>query len=315
MTKEQKDTLFARTTSVGFSILAFIIFKPFRFNELGWMVYDELGGMVYLHYVVLWVLGIGVCYVTEAILKSILHLPASLDKGAEYIIRRNLWFQVINTPLQALVICVYFHFVMRARGLASPLSWKSYLSVLLLIAFCSFIIGLYRRSKYRSKYLKAELDETRLLNEQLQRLQQETEQRAKVTESEKVGDTKAQTAAEMTPPSTIVLKGTTAETVTVQIADLLYIEAVGNYAKVCQLQDGQVRSEMLRATLKQMEDDLRAYPTIVRCHRAYLVNLQQVEQAVSKSGAMQLLIKHCEDALPVSRSNMARIKGAFKGGF
>ena len=309
MTKEQKDTLFARTTSVGFSILAFIIFKPFRFNELGWMVYDELGGMVYLHYAMLWALGVGICYVTEAVLNYILHLPASLDKGAEYIIRRNLWFQLINTPLQALVICVYFHFVMRTRGLVSPLSWKSYLSVLLLIAFCSFAIGLYRRFKYRSKYLKAELEETRLLNTQLQKLQQEAEQRTKIAENEKAGDEIPQ--VEVTPPpSTIVLKGTTAEIVTVQIPYLLYIEAVGNYVKVHQLRDDQVRSEMLRATLKQIEDDLRAYPTIVRCHRAYLVNLQQVEQAVSKSGAMQLIIKHCEEALPVSRSNVARMKEA-----
>ena len=61
-----------------------------------------------------------------------------------------------------------------------------------------------------------------------------------------------------------------------------------------------------------MEDDLRAYPMIVRCHRAFLVNLQQVEEIVSRSGAMQLLIKHSHDFLPVSRSNMTQVKEAIK---
>ena len=69
---------------------------------------------------------------------------------------------------------------------------------------------------------------------------------------------------------------------------------------------------MLRATSKQMEDDLQAYPMIVRCHRAFLVNLQQVEQIVSRTGSMQLIIKHSQEAIPVSRSNMAQVKEALK---
>ena len=69
---------------------------------------------------------------------------------------------------------------------------------------------------------------------------------------------------------------------------------------------------MLRATSKQIENDLRAYPLIVRCHRAFVVNLQQVEQIISKSGSMQLLIKHCHDYLPVSRSNISQVKESIK---
>ena len=111
-------------------------------------------------------------------------------------------------------------------------------------------------------------------------------------------------------PQAITLTGSTSETVMLRIADLLYIEAVGNYVKIYQLSEDGVQSSMLRATSKQMEDDLRDYPMIVRCHRAFLVNLSQVEEIVSRSGSMQLLIKHSHDALPVSRSNMAQIKAA-----
>ena len=112
--------------------------------------------------------------------------------------------------------------------------------------------------------------------------------------------------------SLLLLRGTTNESVTLQISHLLFIEAVGNYVKVNHLRDEQVHTDMLRATMKQMEETLQDYPMIVRCHRAFLVNLGQVEQIVSHSGSTQLLIKHCHESLPVSRSNMAQIKAAIQ---
>ena len=41
-------------------------------------------------------------------------------------------------------------------------------------------------------------------------------------------------------PQTLTLTGTTNESVTLDISHLLYIEAVGNYVKVCHLRDGLV---------------------------------------------------------------------------
>ena len=69
---------------------------------------------------------------------------------------------------------------------------------------------------------------------------------------------------------------------------------------------------MLRATLKQIEEQLSAYPMMVRCHRAFIVNLEQVEQIISHTGTTQLVMKNCHDTIPVSRSNMAQIKAAIK---
>jgi DNA-binding LytR/AlgR family response regulator len=78
--------------------------------------------------------------------------------------------------------------------------------------------------------------------------------------------------------------------------------------KVCQLQNNEVQTNMLRATMKQMEDTLQAYPMIVRCHRAFMVNLGQVEQISTNSRTMQLLMRHSHDAIPVSRSNVNKLK-------
>ena len=215
---------------------------------------------------------------------------------------------------------------MSAMVQGNVLSWSNFFETLLIIAFCSFAIGLYWRFKFRSRYLATELEETRLLNEQLSLLQQEEthhsisqcdeNQTVAIDESTQdsilAEETGQDTVIPEKPSSTVVLKGNTSETTTVHIPDLLYIEAVGNYVKIYQLRDGQVHNDMLRATSKQMEEDLRSYPMIIRCHRAFLVNLQQVERIISQAGTMQLLIKHCNESLPVSRSNVAQVKETIK---
>ena len=234
--------------------------------------------------------------------RYIVHMPRSYKRGINYIISRNLRFQFINTPLVALFICLYRHFMMSEIVESNRLSLSNFLETLAIIAFLSFAIGLYWRFKFRSKYLTMELEETRLLNEELKKMQ-EPEQPLPIDVEE---------PSEKPRPQELTLTGTTNESVTLPISDLLFIEAVGNYVKVCHLRDGQVRTDMLRVTMKQMEETLQGYPMVVRCHRAFLVNLGQVEQINSHSGSTQLLIKHCHESLPVSRSNMAQVRAAIQ---
>ena len=273
------ETITTRIISTTFMVVALAVFKPFGLDAWQWQAY--------VHLVALGVIGFSICMITDIILKYVIKMPRSFKKGAEYIIRRNLWFQFINTPLVALGICLYRHFVLSNMVAGNLFSVVNFLETLVIIAFCSFAIGLYWRFKYRSKYLAMELEETRLLNEELKKMQEE-----RVEE--------------------LTLTGTTNESVTLQISHLLFMEAVGNYVKVSHLRDDQVHTDMLRATMKQMEETLQGYPMIVRCHRAFLVNLGQVEQIVSHSGSTQLLIKHCHESLPVSRSNMSQVRAAIK---
>jgi len=340
------ETITTRIISTTFMVVALAVFKPFGLEAWQWQAY--------VHLVALGVIGFSICMVTDIILKYIVKMPRSFKKGAEYIIRRNLWFQFINTPLVALGICLYRHFVLSdRRGLQIPsnvFSVVNFLETFAIIAFCSFAIGLYWRFKYRSKYLAMELEEIRLLNEELKEMQlKASPSPSQGGDVHVVADLKSATpesgisnprqqrsgypAGEKSteevstplphregpgvglqglPGESLLLRGTTNESVTLQISDLLFIEAVGNYVKVNHLRNDQVHTDMLRATMKQMEETLQGYPMIVRCHRAFLVNLGQVEQIISHSGSIQLLIKHCHESLPVSRSNMSQVKAAIK---
>ena len=293
MNKGHKETISIRFVSCAFMVLAIAIFKPFGLGEWQWQAY--------IHLLAIFALGMFSCFLTEVILRYIVSMPRSYDRGISYIISRNLRFQCINTPLVSLLICIYRHFAMSSLVEGNKLSLSNYLETLVIIAFLSFAIGLYWRFKFRSRYLAAELEETRQMNEQLKKLQTLNTGAPRQTEDDlPIGDTDQD--------SQITLEGTTNEHVTLDISDLLYIEAVGNYVKVCKLQGNEAHANMLRATMKQMEDALEAYPMIVRCHRAFMVNLAQVEQISSNSRAMQLVMRHSHDAIPVSRSNVNKLK-------
>lgn len=316
------ETITTRIISTTFVVVALAVFKPFGLDAWQWQAY--------IHLAALGVIGFSICIMTDVILKYVIKMPRSFKLGAEYIIRRNLWFQLINTPLVALGICLYRHFVLSDRwGLQIPsnvFSVVNFLETLVIIAFCSFAIGLYWRFKFRSKYLAMELEEIRELNERLKNLPQKQPKQPTPTPSPREESSDTSFAENQGLQSNhsplpwggeeggLLLRGTTNESVTLQISNLLYIEAVGNYVKVSHLRDNQVHTDMLRATMKQMEGTLQSYPMIVRCHRAFLVNLGQVEQIVSHSSTTQLLIKHCHESLPVSRSNMAQVKAAIKRG-
>ena len=269
------ETITTRIISTTFMVVALAVFKPFGLEAWQWQAY--------VHLVAFWVIGFSICMMTDVILKYVVKMPRSFKKGVEYIIRRNLWFQLINTPLVALGICLYRHFVLSDRVEGNQFSVVNFLETLVIIAFCSFAIGLYWRFKFRSKYLAMELEETRQLNEELKKYS--------TNEEEKPNEKPSLQA--------LTLTGSTNESVTLQISHLLFIEAVGNYVKVNHLRDGQVHTDMLRATMKQMEETLQGYPMIVRCHRAFLVNIGQVEQIISHSGSTKLLIKHSHESLPV----------------
>ena len=96
-----------RIISVTFVVLALAVFKPFGLDTWQWQAC--------IHLAALWVIGFSVCMITDLILKYIVHMPRSYKKGVSYIIRRNLWFQLINTPLVSLGICLYRHFVLSSR--------------------------------------------------------------------------------------------------------------------------------------------------------------------------------------------------------
>ncbi|MDR1343864.1 MAG: LytTR family transcriptional regulator [Tannerellaceae bacterium] len=94
----------------------------------------------------------------------------------------------------------------------------------------------------------------------------------------------------------------------ISVLQLLYMEACGNYVKVYYLKNNTPAQKMLRSTIKQMEDQADSHPFIIKCHRAFLVNLEAVQQMNGNSQGYRLRLNGSEDEVPVSRAYTSAVK-------
>jgi len=101
----------------------------------------------------------------------------------------------------------------------------------------------------------------------------------------------------------------TKEHLTVEARQLLYCEADGNYVHVAFLKgDGSFCQQMLRTTMKQVEEVVANCSDIVRCHRAFMVNLSHVVALTGNSQGYRLLLDVEDKEVPMSRSYAAAVK-------
>jgi len=59
--------------------------------------------------------------------------------------------------------------------------------------------------------------------------------------------------------------------VSIRMNDILFLRSIDNYVEIYYLNDRNVRSELIRNSLKRMELVLHGFP-VDRCHRSYMVN-------------------------------------------
>jgi DNA-binding LytR/AlgR family response regulator len=89
---------------------------------------------------------------------------------------------------------------------------------------------------------------------------------------------------------------------TIQLDDLLYIEASENYVTIHYLDQFQPGRMLLRNSMKKMEEQLAEFP-VIRCHRSYMVNLSRVSIARKEKAGLQLhLNAPVKMVVPVSDS-------------
>ena len=84
---------------------------------------------------------------------------------------------------------------------------------------------------------------------------------------------------------------------------LFYAEANGNYVDlVFKGKDGVPEHRLIRGTMKSMEETCEGCGEIVRCHRAYLVNMRYVKMVTGNAQECSLHLEGCPDRIPVSRN-------------
>jgi DNA-binding LytR/AlgR family response regulator len=92
------------------------------------------------------------------------------------------------------------------------------------------------------------------------------------------------------------------------LSDLLLIESVGDYIKAYHLDKGRVTGILIRSTLKRIESQLKVHLCLVKCHRAFFVNIKHIEQVKGNSQGLKLMIAGIDFEIPVSRNYSVELK-------
>ncbi len=162
------------------------------------------------------------------------------------------------------------------RILAVP----GYLLQALAVGFFPITIGIFSIQSILSKRYA---ESTRRLNDNILSLESRT------AEPEK-------------KPQTVVFSPESGkEKIEIPLRDLLFIKSVDNYVEIFRTDNDQIKKLFLRSSLKRIEQDLKGHPFLFKCHRAFLVNINNVSRVAGNSQGYRLVFKGIEDAIPVSR--------------
>ena len=91
------------------------------------------------------------------------------------------------------------------------------------------------------------------------------------------------------------------DSISTTLDSLLFIEAQDNYVMIHHLVNDELKKQLIRSTMKEIEANLKEL-NVVRCHRSFIVNINKVIKVKGDTHQMKLFLPHVENYIPVSRS-------------
>jgi LytTr DNA-binding domain len=88
------------------------------------------------------------------------------------------------------------------------------------------------------------------------------------------------------------------------INHFLFARAEGNYVEIFYRNNDIVKKELKRISLSNFETQVRASPHLMRCHRAYIVNINNISGVTGNAQGYQLSFAGTAEQAFVSRKNL-----------
>ena len=91
------------------------------------------------------------------------------------------------------------------------------------------------------------------------------------------------------------------ESITFYIDKLVYVTSQGNYASFFLKNEGDLKEKILRITLTKIATELKDYSNIIRCHKSYLININEINDISGNARGYLLKLDFIPVDIPVSR--------------
>ncbi len=100
------------------------------------------------------------------------------------------------------------------------------------------------------------------------------------------------------------------EKINLPASSVIMIKSADNYVEVIYKANGNFKKEMIRNTMKNIEQQVKKHANFIRCHRTTIVNIFYAEKLYRENNNYWLNIKDYNEQIPVSRQYLIYIKDA-----
>lgn len=145
------------------STMFFIIFLPFGLEHFGWMRWPLLAGI-----------GVIVtfsCVTSEIVMRYVFHMPQAPERGMRYMVRRNIFFGLLNMFLVVPLLAFYLSRFVNNDIVDNHISWSLIVKLLLIFSGVSLMMSLYWKNVYWKRLYAKELAEAWRINGMLEERQ------------------------------------------------------------------------------------------------------------------------------------------------
>ncbi len=99
-----------------------------------------------------------------------------------------------------------------------------------------------------------------------------------------------------------IVSDNNADLLTLNLHDFICVVSEGNYANVFYQDNSEIKKKLIRNSLSKLNEQFIIFDTIMRCHRSYIVNLQNVKRVSGNARNYNLHVNKLDFTIPVSRN-------------
>jgi len=98
------------------------------------------------------------------------------------------------------------------------------------------------------------------------------------------------------------------ENLSLTVSDVAFIKSADNYVEIVYKQGEDFKKKLIRNTLKNIEQQTKQFPNLIRCHRTCIINTLHIDKLQRDLNNHWLIIKGYDEQIPVSRQYLLKIK-------
>lgn len=98
------------------------------------------------------------------------------------------------------------------------------------------------------------------------------------------------------------------ENLKLQIADIAFFKSADNYVEIIHREADQYKRELIRSTMRNIEQQLKPYSNFIRCHRTCIVNIHYARKLNSRFNNYWLTLRDIDEKIPISRQYLLSVR-------